>query len=291
MAGIIAGVLMLWASGVSAQAQQTGDKADPRTLALDIFQAVKRQDPPASIARDLTILVRLFRFRCSRLTDFQTYEEARNRMDFKIKCSGSPLYGVTVASNGYVSVYGGNGIINGLDRRDGLIYSFAADGVLAGDSALGVDEAVEQSMARIRMGDRYSPAYLAMAMAVLFFILISGLLLWVRAWRQRSTDKLAGMHLHYSVASAFKDQLLRESRRVIAHVYRHPEGFYIVRGKHGKRRFFGHLPNALLYRMFGWKLFELRHPPHVREDESDDRAGAARTTESSRDKGDATSSR
>lgn len=241
------------------------DTDDPRQLSLDIYAGVNRAAPPPTIAVRLQSLVRIFRFRCTRLTDYQVFTQRTNIIDFKVKCSGDPLYGVTVASNGYVSVYGGNGIVSSFNRTDGLILSFANDGDLAGDSSLTVEQAVGETVGRLELEDEINVLYVMGTIATMLgFLMVFGLIWW-RAWKYRQGRKprqrMKPMHKHrVSATTSDKDLFLKESEEVAKHVYKHPRGFFIARGKRGKRRFFEKLFWARLYASRGWRLFEISAP-------------------------------
>jgi hypothetical protein len=234
-----------------------------------VYVGVNRASPPATIALKLAEVIRIYRFRCTRVTDYQVFIARPNLLDIKAKCSGDPLYGVTVASNGYVAVYGGNGMVSALDRRDGIIYSFSADGAVESDSRLTADEALGETVERLQVGDGYNFWYTLAIFAVMVAIIIAISGVWLRMWRKRK-----GKHRHHrrvkpmarhtvQASSEIKNQLLKESERVAAHVYLHPSGIYLGVGKRGKRRFFKSRFWAVMYRTFGLRMFETSAPPPV----------------------------
>jgi len=277
---ILLGMFLPSALGtVPAQAQLGADNQDPRQMAHDIYVGVNRQSPPATIALKLGDVVRVYRFRCTRVTDYQVFIQRPNLIDLKVKCSGDPLYGVTVASNGYVAVYGGNGMVSALDRRDAIIYSFEASGQLESDSRLTADEALDETVERLQLGDGYNFWYVLALFGVLFAIVIALGAFWFRMWRRRG-----GKHRHHRkmkpmarhtvhAASEVKNQLLKESTRVAAHVYKHPSGIFIGRGKQGKRRFFKSVFWAVMYRSFGVRMFETSAPAPLNIDVDEDDGG------------------
>ncbi len=255
---------VLAVSGPS-HAQKLVDTEDPRQLALDIYSNVNRAAPPASIAVRLQTLVRVFRYRCTRLTDYQVFTQRTNIIDFKVKCSGDSLYGVTVASNGYVSVYGGNGIISSFNRTDGLIFIFDNEGDLAGDRSLTVEQAVGETVDRLELEDEVNVVYVMGTVATMLgFLMVFGLIWW-RAWKYKQTRKprqrMKPMSKHrVSASSNDKDVYLEESEEVAKNVFKHPRGFFIARGKRGKRRFFSSAFWARVYATRGWRLFEISAP-------------------------------
>lgn len=256
---------MLAGGQVPINAQAIVNTDDPRQLGLDIFAAVNRGSEPATVAIRLQSLVRVFRFRCTRLTDYQVFSQRTNIIDFKVKCSGDSLYGVTVASNGYVSVYGGNGIISSFNRNDGLILIFDNEGALSGDRSLTVGQAVGETVDRLELEEDINVIYVMGTIAsTLGFLLIFGLIWW-RAWHYRQTRKprqrMKPMQKHrVNASSSDKDAYLDESEEVSKNVFKHPQGFFIARGKRGKRRFFPGRVWASLYASRGWRLFEISAP-------------------------------
>lgn len=252
--------------GASLPAYAQVVEEDPRQLALDIYSGINRGTPEATIAMKLRQVIEVFRYRCTRVTDYQVFAKRPNLTDLKVKCSGDPLYGVTVASNGYISVYGGNGILSGLDRRDALIYSFSSEGDLAQDSGLTVQQAIDDTAVRIELGDKYNYLYLMGIFMLLAAMLIVGTLVWVRIWRRKEGRKprqrMKPMQKHkVSVTSSTKDQLLAESTEVAKYVHLHPSGIYIATGKRGKRRMFKSRFWALAYAKYGVRMFETYTPP------------------------------
>ena len=248
LSGLMA--FFLGAASIQADAQPVARQSDPREVALDLYDAVVRDAPAESVAVRLGDIIHIFRYRCARVTDYQLYLQRPNLIDLKVKCSGDPLYGVTVASNGYVAVYGGNGIIAGLDQR-------GADGALDLDTGLTVSEAVDDTVARLTLGDEYSLLYLSLMLVAVILMIAVGLLMWTRAWRRR--DQGVEIGVPRFVRSAVKDRLMAGSSRVWSQVYRHPTtGIYVVRGRRGRRRLFRHFAGALLYRYLGFKFGEIR---------------------------------
>lgn len=258
-------VVLSIAALAPAHAQNLVDTDDPRQLALDIYSGINRAAPEATIAVRLQAVVRLFRYRCTRLTDYQVFAQRTNIVDLKVKCSGDTLYGVTVASNGYVTVYGGNGILSGLNRSDALIYSFDNEGELSGDSALTVNQAFGETVDRLDLEDEVNVAYVVGIVTITLAFILIFTIVWWRAWKFKQTrkprERMKPMHKHrVSASSSLKDEYLEESKEVVKNVFKHPDGFYIGRGKSGKRRFFKSATWAKTYASRGWRLFEISAP-------------------------------
>ena len=253
-------------AAMPSMAQLQSANQDPRQMAHDIYVGVNRGSPPATIALKLADVVRIFRFRCTRVTDYQVYVSRPNLIDLKVKCSGDPLYGLTVASNGYVAVYGGNGIVSSLDRRDAIIYSIDASGQLESDSRLSADQALDETVERLQLGDQYNLLYVLTMFAILAAAGILAVALWVRMWRKRDAKrrhrrKLKPLARHtVQASSSIKNILLEESEPIGTNLFKHPSGIFIAKGKRGKRRFFHSRLFAMLYRSFGIRMFETGAP-------------------------------
>ncbi|WP_262693727.1 hypothetical protein [Kordiimonas aquimaris] len=258
-------VVLSIAALAPVHAQSLVDTDDPRQLALDVYSGINRAAPEATIAVRLQAVVRLFRYRCTRLTDYQVFAQRTNIIDLKVKCSGDTLYGVTVASNGYVTVYGGNGILSGLNRSDGLIYSFDNEGELSGDSSLTVNQAFGETVDRLDLEDEVNVASIVGIVTITFAFILVFTIVWWRAWKFKQTrkprERMKPMHKHrVGASSSLKDEYLEESKEVVKNVFKHPDGFYIGRGKSGKRRFFKSAMWAKTYAARGWRLFEISAP-------------------------------
>ncbi len=250
--------------------QQTGN--DLRTLAVDIHLSLNRESTPEAIALKLTNAIQLFRSECSEVTDFQIYSKNQNLSTLKVKCSTSPLYGVSVGSNGYMSVYGGDGIIAGLDRRDGVIYSFGVDGKLEPTEGLTVDSVLNETAARLQNNDKFSPIYILLFILMVLIIIALSIILSLGLWRRSTSRKDADAQLFSRrVSKETKDQLTNESKALFAGIFRHPTGIYIVRGKSGHRRFFASIFWALSYRYLRSRIFEVSPPaPITQKEETSD---------------------
>ncbi len=228
---------------VESMAQTSGDAADPRQMALDIYSGINRGMEPATIALKLTQVVRLFRYQCARVSDYQVFATRPNITDIKVKCSGSPLYGVTVASNGFLSVYGGNSILAQMDRRDGLILSFDAEGAVEDTSAFDADRVLEETRSRVMLGDEYNYIYLSVMLLLLVGLVGLLLAVFIRISRKKRRHKPRGRmkpmkRFKVGLSSEIKDRLIADSTEIAKFVYAHDSGVFLAIGKRGKRRMY-----------------------------------------------------
>jgi len=237
---LLAGLL---GGSVVSHAQNQIDPADPRQMALDVYSGINRNLEPTTIALGLRNIIQLFRYRCTRVTDYQVYAVRPNLTDIKVKCSGDPIYGVTVASNGFLSVYGGNGILSALDRRDAPILSFDANDVLEDTSEIETQQLKDQAKGQIMLGSEYDYLYLIGMLMMVAGIAATMGFVWLRVWRRKQGRKprqrMKPMEKHrVGISSKVKSQLLAESEEVAKYIHRHASGLFIAVGKRGKRRIF-----------------------------------------------------
>lgn len=238
-------ILVFLVAPLRVAAQNILDSQDPRQLALDIYVDITRGVEPATIALKLEQVIEIFRYSCTRVTDYQVFAQRPNITDLKVKCSGASLYGVTLASNGYVAVYGGNQIVASLDRRDGLIFSFGAAGDLSGTSAVDIDRVKEETRARFLLGGEYDYIYLIAMLVILVVMAVAIGLVFLRLWRHRKRKRKTRGRMKPMKKftarkgnSGLKDRLLAESEEIAKYVHKHESGIYIAVGKRGKRRLF-----------------------------------------------------
>lgn len=242
-------------------AQNQVDRNDPRQMALDVFSGIERGTEPATVALSLRRIIDLFRYRCTRVTDYQVFARRPNITDLKVKCSGDPLYGVTVASNGFVAVYGGNSILAGLDRRDAVIYSFDVEGTVDDTSGFDIDRIKEETQLRATLGGDYDYVYLGGMLLILLGFVFLMLMIFIRVWRKRKGRKLRSrmkpmQKFKVGLSSEIKGRLIEESSEIAKFVHQHESGLIIAVGKRGKRRLFLSPFWAKLYARYGVRMFE-----------------------------------
>ncbi len=98
---------------------------------------------------------------------------------------------------------------------------------------------------------------------IAFNILLVGGIGWFIARHLKSArvNSDAGMAFgrdpQWGLSSDDKDYMLDESHELYPNIFSHPRGFFIARGKRGKRRLFRYAFTAMLYRDFGLKIAEI----------------------------------
>lgn len=247
---------------------QSLEPRDRQVIAQELFKSLENYDDVELSAQLLLEAVRSTRRRCEKVTDYQIYLSQANRKVVKIKCPGRLTIGITVANNGFLQVYGGDGMIRSLHPDDGEIVTLEGGGFIGKSTES--QPTANQSGAGGGGGsdevDDSKPLPPWLLASVVFNIFIVGLVLGgaVLYWRSltRNIPSEATEHDQGSkttrLSSAQKDIMIDEADEVFPDVFQHPNGLYIARGRRGKRRVFPMLLAALMYRRYGFKLFEIR---------------------------------
>ncbi len=228
------------------QAQQ--DRSAAQQTAFDLYHAIRQQDQPESLAVWMHRAITIFRYDCERLREYQIYRKSPNIIHMKVKCVGLPIYGLTVASNGYLSVYGGNGMVSGLEAADERIYSFLPDGTLEPYKAPELKQYVDENIASDE--DIF---YMILSIGFVVLVIIGFALLWLRIWNRVGRNS----RQFIEIESELKTDMIHDSDEVSEGVYRHPIGLYIAVGPRGKRRVFPSKFTAWIYNHMGFKFREL----------------------------------
>lgn len=248
--------------GTSAQDQSESLQA----LSIELYTSLRGNGRPESIALRLQKVIQRFRYRCLRVNEYQIYNRQPNMIELKVGCISTPPYGVSVAANGYLSIYGGNGMLEPINGEDGRVFIFNADGSLQPVMVPEFRQYLSRTAEKAKMGDDESKLYLLVLTVAMGLVVLAGAILWWRSWRR----------MRYSIAynqylpSDLKDQLISESTLLSENLYKHPMGFYIARGRRGKRRLFNRRFQAVLYRNFSFKFGEIAHLPNVGKEAADE---------------------
>jgi hypothetical protein len=204
---------------------------------------------------------------CKQVNAYQVAGFATGSRAIRVKCQLQPVYLVNVDAKGVLLVSGGDGSLPSLQPGDGRIVE------LLGQRA---DRYIEQQSSEKVLpvapprpidndGTAQDPPGLSLfglsgfrlilaAMGVAF-----GLVLLYALWSLTRARRRGGGvdDRTWALISRDKDELLEECWEVYPSIYKHPRGFFIARGKSGKRRFFSSTLSAILYRDFGLRFGEL----------------------------------
>ncbi len=241
-------VLLMFSSaqapGPAHAVQSRGDDGLREVTAAALWQAADHSRDRRAVARLLQQAIRGAGNLCAWVSDYQIIEHSANRLLFKAKCPGMPPYGVRIERGERLrmQVVGGDGLVGPFSPADGEIISFdqpPSEGIFAGEENRQPPEETNRPRWWILLSSTVNLLLLA---AVIVTVVIV-------ARRAKPLPPLE---------SAQKNALMLESREVLPNIYRHPDGFYIVRGRHGRRRIFPWLISALLYRDLGIRFLEHR---------------------------------
>jgi hypothetical protein len=225
------------------------------TMPMALYQALDRDQSTDSVAllikQNLISLSRP----CEQVMAYQIFRYNNGKRTLKIKCSRQLLMAVTVDRAGSVNLVGGDGSISDMLASDGRIYSVMGQTLKTYMAEQKTREAATNPAAAAAAVATPVPALrLPIAMTALNLWLAGAallLLLWLLFGRRRGLDQA------WTLNSADKDYMMEESREIYPKVFKHPQGFYISKGRRGKRRLFKHAFAAMLYRDLGIKIGEI----------------------------------
>ncbi|MEM7569060.1 MAG: hypothetical protein AAF337_04630 [Pseudomonadota bacterium] len=269
---------LLCASGARAQvdpvytppATQESPTAQSVTLSRSVYQQLLTVEDTAEVAANLTQLLRRAGEVCASVTDFQIIYRKDNEQRVKLKCPGKPNFGLIVNQGGRVLVFGGDGMVGDFEPGDGVV--FAISGTVRAPLSVRQDERARKDRKGPDLGESGNlpgllqggdpnkiPTWLVFLVVINGFIVLALLLSF--AWFMRAKTQVPERPeepIKTGISSLEKDKLIIDSREILPDIYHHPEGFFISRGKRGKRRLFGNLFFALIYREYGFKFREIR---------------------------------
>jgi hypothetical protein len=246
-------------------------EADPSRSALIIEAALQRAGKP-----------------CQQVSAFQIYRYRTGSRTLKVKCPSEPLFAVTVGATGGFQISGGDGTITELKNADGRIYSLFGREIIvpkqvdppalapgATPASIPVAPALAQDTDQAPTSAPASgvspvPAPAAPAAEPAedsekmrfrsWLLIVNGVglgIILVSLWAYLRSRRRRHEVFDWGLSSDDKDLLLEESREIYPNIYQHPQGFFISRGRQGKRRLFRSALSAILYRDFGLKISEI----------------------------------
>lgn len=209
---------------------------------------------------------------CPNVKAFQRVGPPSKLLTFKARCGKRPLYLLTVDISGRMLVDGGDGRVPAMGPADGEIFdsngeSMSADGKpktgkggKPADDDIPLDDVKRAGPVAVSsVGAAARPNWWLPWLAGILVVLslVAGFAMYVRF------NAPSGMAPRHSSAprrypSELKDEMIEQSPELLPDMWLHASGVYIVRGRHGKRRVFGHRWNAMLYYRWGYKILQLR---------------------------------
>ncbi len=224
-----------------------------------LYKALNKEPSPDAVALLIKQNLDAVSRPCTSVMAYQIFRYNSGARTLKIKCARQPLMAMTVSATGNVQVIGGDGSIGDMLASDGRIYSMLGKTLQTYMAEQKVrdtahENARNQTPIVTKPPEPATPARwpfyiialncgLALAAAWLVWHFLSG--------RRGRTDA------DWALSSSDKDYMMDESREVYPNVFRHPRGFFISRGRRGKRRLFKSALAAMLYRDLGIKIGEI----------------------------------
>jgi hypothetical protein len=227
------------------------------TMPMALYQALDKDQSTDSVAllikQNLLSLTRP----CEQVMAYQIFRYNSGKRTLKIKCSRQLLMAMTVDRNGGIQLIGGDGSIGDMLASDGRVYSVMGQTLKTymaeqkvRDGATATSPVVAPATAPVALPASRWP----MAMIVINIALVAAVLFLL--WRFL-VGRRRGLDQDWALSSTDKDYMMDESREIYPNVFKHPRGFFISRGKRGKRRLFNNAFAAMLYRDLGIKVGEI----------------------------------
>lgn len=226
-----------------------------------LFNSLLLVENPQAIGNTLSQMVRRSGKQCTAVTDFQVIYRQSTEQRIKLKCPGLPHYGLVISKGGALQVFGGDGMVGDFNVGNGIIHAATETprAATAEDSTRKPNYGPNGNLPGLLQGDdpNHIPAWLVALIIVNGFIVLALLLSFFWFMRAKASPKRIAPEVQNERSSDEKDAMLIESEEVLPDIFKHPDGLFIARGKRGKRRLFGSMFFALLYRDYGWKFREI----------------------------------
>jgi hypothetical protein len=227
------------------------------TMPMALYQALDRDQSIDSVALLIKQNLMSFSRPCERVMAYQIFRYNSGKRTLKIKCSRQLLMAMTVDRTGGIQLIGGDGSIGDMLASDGRIYSvmgqtlktYMAEQKVRDDAANSARVVTPVAEPEPTSAPRWPMAMMAINALLIAAALF--VLLWLLFARRRGLDQ------DWALSSTDKDYMMDESREIYPNVFKHPRGFFISKGKRGKRRLFKYAFTAMLYRDLGIKIGEI----------------------------------
>jgi hypothetical protein len=233
-------------------------KAVPfNTMPMALYQALDKDQSTDSVALLIKQNLLSLSRPCEQVMAYQIFRYNSGKRTLKIKCSRQLLMAITVDRIGNVQLIGGDGSIGDMLATDGRIYSVMGQTLktyMAEQKVRDGAAASTRIVAPVTEPTVATTSGVSTTMILINVALVAAILfiLWrFIVGRQRGLDQ------DWALSSTDKDYMMDESREIYPNVFKHPRGFFISRGKRGKRRLFNNAFAAMLYRDLGIKIGEI----------------------------------
>ncbi len=239
----------------------TAPKTKPvpfNTMPMALYQALDKDQSTDSVALLIKQNLLSLSRPCEQVMAYQIFRYNSGKRTLKIKCSRQLLMAMTVDRIGNVQLIGGDGSIGDMLASDGRIYSVMGQTLKTYMAEQKVRDGAAAST-RIVAPVTEPPSGVAAPRWPTVMIVINGVLVILALfllWRFL-VGRGRGLEQDWALSSTDKDYMVDESLEIYPNVFKHPRGFFISRGKRGKRRLFNNSFAAMLYRDLGIKIGEI----------------------------------
>jgi hypothetical protein len=209
---------------------------------------------------------------CKAVHAYQVAAFATGSRSIRIKCSLEPVYQIRIDAQGTASLQGSGGRIKALEAYPEAIIEVSgvsAERFLRQEALMPKPPVVkpqQQSLSadtfslfnNIEKRTHTTPLFFWMACAGLIALLTIACYTFI-AYRRYNRNKTRPASSHFNTRNLRdKDALIEESWEIYPRIFKHPHGFFLARGRTGKRRLFHNSFGALLYRDFGIRFGEIK---------------------------------
>jgi hypothetical protein len=227
------------------------------TMPMALYQALDRDQSTDSVALLIKQNLLSLSRPCEQVMAYQIFRYNSGKRTLKIKCSRQLLMAMTVDRTGGIELIGGDGSIGDMLASDGRIYSVMGQTLktyMAEQKTRDAAASTARVSVPVAEPEPTTPPRWPLPMIALNVLLVGAALLllwWFLFARRRGLDQ------DWALSSTDKDYMMDESREIYPDVFKHPRGFFISKGKRGKRRLFHNAFAAMLYRDLGIKIGEI----------------------------------
>ncbi len=227
------------------------------TMPMALYQALDKDQSTDSVALLIKQNLLSLSRPCEQVMAYQIFRYNSGKRTLKIKCSRQLLMAMTVDRIGGVQLLGGDGSIGDMLASDGRIYSVMGQTLktyMAEQKVRDGANANAKGGAPVAEPVPEAASRWPLALAAINVALVAVVL--IMLWRF-IVGRRRGLDQDWALSSTDKDYMMDESREIYPNVFKHPRGFFISRGKRGKRRLFNNAFAAMLYRDLGIKIGEI----------------------------------
>lgn len=213
-------------------------ESEGRTAGERLFRVLRGGEVGERVDEGLSAALTELDADCPAVERYQVFNRSTSFISMKVKCVDRPVYILAVGPVGLGVLSGGDGSIDRIRSGEGEVR------VLRGEAPPPEREPVS---------DLRGDFPLRAAALLLGALIFAGLvLIWLWIMRQKRVAPWRGLRTEE------KDRMLEEAEEVEPHLFHHPDGVWLARGRRGKRRLFRSRYLARIYRDYGIKLLQIR---------------------------------